>query len=540
MGTRARLSGLLHDRVGLALVLVVYAAIVAWALATDAFLHDEGLLTHLFAAITARDFPAAFFLQKTRPPISAIYAPFAAWGFTPFFVAHAVVGAVGIAMLRSAAIALGHKLPNVVAACVALSPLFVGGAVAGLSNTDAVAGLCAFAWLHAARRRELAAAGLVGALVFVRSELAVLAIVLAARAVLTRRWAVLPALAAFGVAYGLAGAIYHGDLLWQLRFPPALPEAMPGNPYWESHSGRVEVDDFVGTAVAITPLVPVLALVSWRWLNDLERIGIAFVVLFAGALVVLPMWRVFNFDQTPRYLLPVLPFVALAVGRVLERWWAGDVEVRRADTPVLAATAGLALAGALAAPHPTGLAAVGVVALALALARAGRGRVAVTLALALVLLGPMAFDDGAQIDRRSNAPHLTEMIDRLRELPSPPRDVYTNEPLLAVYLDRHDLLPSTRVHYLVQADQSFELDRLANADNGQRDALWAALAHDFYGEPVLPDALRPDAIEDGSIFALRLDARLDLALPPDVWDRHLVELHPGYGTVIARFEEVPR
>jgi hypothetical protein len=59
------------------------------------------------------------------------------------------------------------------------------------------------------------------------------------------------------------------------------------------------------------------------------------------------------------------------------------------------------------------------------------------------------------------------------------------------------------------------------------------------GTPVRADALRPEAIAQGSIFALRLDARLDLALPPEVWDPHLVVMHPGYGTTIARFEEVP-
>ena len=77
----------------------------------------------------------------------------------------------------------------------------------------------------------------------------------------------------------------------------------------------------------------------------------------------------------------------------------------------------------------------------------------------------------------------------------------------------------------------------ANPDNGQREALWAALEHDFYGTPVRSDALRPDAIEPGAIFALRRDERLDLALPPEIWDRHLTVLHPGYGSLIARFEE---
>jgi hypothetical protein len=532
-GVRAAPDWLARGRAGLGIVLAAYAALVAWALATDAFLNDEGLLTHLFAAITARDFPAAFFLQKTRPPIAALYAPFAAWGFTPFFVAHAVVGAAGILALRATAIASGHKLPNLVAGIVALSPLFHGGAVAGLSNTDAVVGCCVFAWLWAARKQEAVAAIVLGTLVFVRAELGVLVIVVAAFAIATRRWRVLAALPAFGVVYGLAGAAYHGDLLWQFHFPPALPEAMPGNPYWETHSGQAGATDLVGTAVALTPLIPLLTLTSWSRLTTIERIGIAFVVAFTAALVLLPMWRVFNFDQTPRYLLPVLPFVALAAGRVLDGWIEG-APPGRMETLALAAVAGLAFAGALDAPHPTGLAAVGLAALALAAARAGRARVALAIPTALVLVGPFFFADGARIDRLTMAPHLGEMVDRLAELPPAPRRVYTNEPLLAVYLARTGAVPWAEVYFIVQADQRFELERLANPGNGQRDALWAALQHDFYGVPTDAD---PDEVEPGSIFALRKDERLELALPPAVWDERLTVLHPGYGTVIARFGE---
>ena len=435
--------------------------------------------------------------------------------------------------MRAAAIALGHRLPNLVAGVVALSPLFFGGAVAGLSNTDAVAGCCVVAWLWAGRKHEVAAAIVVGALVFVRAELGVLAVVVAAHAVATRKWRVLAGLPAFGVVYGLAGAAYHGDLLWQLHFPPALPEAMPGNPYWATHSGEATATDLVGTAVALTPAVPLLALTRWSRLSTFERLGLGFVVAFTVALVALPMWRVFNFDQSPRYLLPVVPFVALAVGRVVEGWLAADAP-RRAETPALALVAGLAFAGALDAPHPTGLAAVGVAALALAAARAGRTGAAVGIPAVLVLLGPLSFADGAKIDRDTTAPHLGEMVDRLREMDAAPRHVYTNEPLLSVYLARSGVVPWAEVHFIVQADQRFELDRLANPDNGQRDALWAALRHGFYGVPVDPD---PTTVEPGSIFALRKDERLDLALPPDVWDAHLTVLHPGYGTVVARFEE---
>src|SRR5262249_52054146 len=92
-----------HDRMGteasrmmrwagwaLAVVFAI-AGIVDVVLARH--LHDEGLLTFYFARMTADDPIAAFFLQKTRPPISALYAPFAAIGPLAFGIAHVLVAA---------------------------------------------------------------------------------------------------------------------------------------------------------------------------------------------------------------------------------------------------------------------------------------------------------------------------------------------------------------------------------------------------------------------------------------------------------------
>src|SRR5690606_30060907 len=104
-----------------------------------------------------------------------------------------------------------------------------------------------------------------------------------------------------------------------------------------------------------------------------------------------------NFDQSPRYLLPILPFVALAIARVAECGWTGG----RATDPWLALAPLLAIAA-----HRTGgplapVFAVLAVAASVMLARIGRSSLAALLALALLATGPVAFSTGARLERRT-------------------------------------------------------------------------------------------------------------------------------------------
>ncbi len=529
MDARARLT---RGPAGLVLVLGLYFALAGSALQDGRYLHDEGLLTHLFALVAARAPAAGLFLQKSRPPISALYSAFSG-SLDLFFWAHITFGAVGITALWGAARALKHDAPIIAPALLALSPLYIGGAVAGLSNTDAVVGLCVFAWLYASDRRG-AAAVVLGVLPWIRAEVGVLALLFIADALRRRAWRELAALPMYGLLYGLAGIAYHRDVIWFLHYPPALPEPMPDNPYWADHGGAASLGDLVGTAVALTPVIPALALVRWRSLRRLERLGLVFCAAFAVALIVLPMWQVFNFDQSPRYLLPVVPFVALAVGRVAGGFMDELEEPGRFAVPALALLAALAYVAALSARHPTGLLAVTAVALALTAQRVNAHALAGTLLGVLALLGPGVFGDGGRIDTRSSAPHLAQMVDRLQEtVGDEPKVVYTNEPLLWASLSRTGTLPNVRVIYIVQEDQRFELERLANTRVGQRQALWSAMTPNAYGRPIHPDALRPDSVPIGAVFALSKDARLPLVMPPERWDGKLEVIRPGYDMMIS-------
>ena len=119
-----------------------------------------------------------------------------------------------------------------------------------------------------------------------------------------------------------------------------------------------------------------------------------------------------------------------------------------------------------------------------------------------------------------------------------PKVVYTNEPLLALSLQRSGRLPNVTVFYIVQEDQRFELERLANPHVGQREALWKAMEPNAYGRPIRPDALRPDTVPLGAVFALTKDARLPLVMPPQRWAGKLEVVRPGYDAMISlRVEE---
>jgi len=526
-------------RAAVVLLTLVYATLAGLAVHDGRYLHDEGLLTHLFASLVGREPAAAIFLQKARPPLALLYAPVAGLGLDAFLWAHVLVSALAVPLVAAAAQRLGHSRPELAAAVVAFSPMHVAAGAAGLMNADAVVGV-ALVMLLWASGRWLAAGVVMGALVWVRSELAVLALVLAGAALVhaPRQWRALAGLAAFPAVYGLLGAVYHEDLLWMLHFPPALAAPMEGNPFWEAHHAEASLPAVMAALLAISPAVALLG--TWRASSAgaVERAGLAFAVVFVAALVLLPRWRVFNFDLSPRYLLPALPLVALAVSRVAMQLGDGEGSTSGLRRGMgLGAFAGLALTVDRLGGGASALAAGALAAAAMALGGAGRPKLAHGLLGVLLGVGALAYGEGARIARIQHSPGLDPMLDRLREHPEwDGRAVYTNEPLLHAALERsagQRGMPRVTVHYLVQADQLHELTSLTNPANGQRQALLDALHQGFYGVPVLPEALDPAQVPADAVFVLREDPRLDLVMPPATWSSRLQVVHPGVGITIA-------
>lgn len=345
----------------------------------------------------------------------------------------------------------------------------------------------------------------------------------------------------FPCAYLLVGALYHGAPLWFLSFPPALPEPMPDNPYWQAHAGTIESAELNGILLGLTPILPLLGLMPLSALSAFERRGLVFVGLFVGALVLMPMAQVFNFDQTPRYFLPVLPFLALGGARAVERWTDATPE-RIGSTVALAGAVIVAFGVRHATGDPALLAAVGLCAGAMTLARFGQPTAARIVVVATVLAGPVVFADATGLLRSRESPHLEEMVTRL-EAHAPAdgrRRVYTNEPLLASYLQRQHRLPWAEVHYVVQADQEYELERLTNHDNGQREAMWRAFDRSFYGTLVRGSAFTPASVPLAALLTFTMDPRLEMIMPSGQWASAIEVRSPGYGAWIAERVERPK
>lgn len=543
------------SRAAVVVLTLAYVVLAGLAVYDDRFLHDEGLLTHLLAALVGRAPAATVFLQKARPPLALLYAPIASAGLGPFLWVHVLVSAAAVPLVAATARQLGHTRPELAAAVVAFSPMYIAAGAAGLMNADAVVGvaLVLLAW---ARARWLAAGVVMGALVWVRSELAVLALVLAGAALLRRprEWRALVGLAAFPLVYGIAGAIYHGDVVWMLWFPPALAEPMADNPFWQAQQAEASLPLVMAAVLAITPAVACLGVWRASSASAVERAALVFAVVLVVALVVLPRWRVFNFDLSPRYLLPVLPALALAVGRLADGLGpgqphaTGDAMAHDAAATGLRRGVGLGVFAVLAllterlGGGSPALVACAIVAIAMAVGGAGRLRLAHAILAGLLALGAVNYGDGARIARAQCSGELDPWVERLREHPEwAGRSIYTNEPLLAAYLERSGDRPGFAVHYLVQADQLHELTALSNPTNGQRQALLVALRQGFYGTPVFPEELDPRTVPAGTIFMLRDDPRLPLVMPPERWSPWLRVADPGLdGSVTVMREEAER
>ena len=304
------------------LLAALFAAAGLLAVRANTFLNNEGILTWIFAGEVSEWPLDGLFFLKLRPPLSFFYAPAAVLGLTPFLCVHAVLAATAIPLLASLARRFGHRSPNLPALLLGLSPLFVGAAPAGVQNSDALLALLALIWLLETGRPS--AAGLLLTLIVLsRIEVAFFGVALAAYAVATpgaRRFVV--AAAALAALYALAGAVYHGDLLWPLHYP-AFPTANTAVlPEARAHYGG-DLKDLVATVLALTPAIPIGLWASWRRAPRLEAVVCWAALAYVFAIRVLPLFDLVYVDASPRYVLPALPYLCLTVSRGVERWGSG-------------------------------------------------------------------------------------------------------------------------------------------------------------------------------------------------------------------------
>ncbi len=517
---------LLTDPAAVALVTTMYVIAGVVFVLSDYTLNDEGLLTHYWANWALRDFVPVFFLQKVHPVLCALYAAVSAGGVRATLLAHVVVAATAMPMLASVARSLGHRLPNVSVLIVALSPLYFYGGAAGFSNTDGIVGICLVLYLLCRRRSPLAAGLVVGVLPWVRFELGVFCAVMGLYALLSKRDRPLVlGMALFPLSYIGTGILYHHDAFWVVHFPGSAPFD-PGNPVYGSQ--LIGVRYFLEPAMALTPAAALAAMLPVGRLRPVERALLAHAVLAMLTMNVLPIFRVGNFGAAPRYLMLLLPALALLVGRALEPLWEGEC-------PALASLLGTALLVVWLATRCLDARATQILligyALVLAAAWLGVGILVAAIAAVLVAAGPvlpLRTDVGRAMDTKYLDPMVAWLETHSSQIAGP---IYTNVQLLAPTLERR--LPAADVYLMAGIDMAREIVMLTNPDNGQRERILRLCAIDLYGKMLLPP-ISPEDLPGNALLVLRPGVRLPLLLPAALWTPRLEPLADTPDYVIAR------
>lgn len=514
-----------------------YVAVGAWLLFGRAITHDEGLATYFFARYVGEDFLPAFFCQKFKPVVAAFYAPWAAFGLRPFLVAHVLVGAAGIVLAGRAARAFGIGASGLAAAVVAFSPVYLVGGPLGLSNVDGVVALCLVLVLYARDRDGWAWPLLLGALPWIRYELAVfVAIWLAWDLLDRRRWSVVAWAAAFPAVYLAAGALYHRDLLWAIHFPPSAPP-QGSNRLWSSVHASGSLGHIVARIDLVTPLVAAALLAPWKSLRGPERAAAACGAVYLLALNALPSFQIVNFDYSPRYSLEVLPVVALLVARVAGAWRERPAWGAWADAAVVAAVLLVAYRVRVTTGSSIEIALAVLLAATVVVGRTLSARAATAALCALALAAPAVMWSRLQDHGYGTSPLLEGASDWVRGHPEAVSGhrVYTDISCLASFMDTTGVT-GIDVRYLEGADQAYEIAALTDGRNGQRDAIQRLVGRTFYARPEILGDARARDLPDGSLFVLSQDARLQSRLSADV-RRHLRELLADRGLHVLALQQ---
>ena len=509
------------------LLAAAFAAAGIVAVQLRIFLNNEGVFTWMFAGLTSESPLELIFLLKARPPISLLYAPVAAIGFTPFLWAHVLVSALALPLTAGLARRIGHPRPLLAALLVASSPMFFAGAVAGVQNSEAVVGVVAVAWLLS-RGQPLAAGLLLGVVVIARVETAVFALALVAWSLRTPDWRrLLPGLVLLPALFALAGAVYHGDLLWPLHYPSSLFDNPAVSPEARARYGGTP-DDLVDTLLGLTPALGLLLWLPWRAGTALERTLVGAAIAFLIAIRILPFTHLVYVDASPRYVLPALPFLALGMARAADAlpaagrgtlwraallvgggaWLATAMpEVARSVWAAVGLAVGPALL-ALATPSAA-LPALAAAALALTVAATVVPRALPLLWNPHLLLGGRA----RQLDEASA--WITANL-------PPGAVVVTDVHLLARWMDDQGA-PPVDLRHVIEPDMRYEARALTNPATRQYEAIFGTRRF-FYAPWIVVEDI--EALPGEVYFVMRTDrltrSTVQLGAPFDrvEWERH--------------------
>lgn len=468
---------------------------------------DEGYLTFMGAHLVARAPRAGIFFQKIHPSASALLAPFAAFGWRAFLVAHAAFAGLAVYLLGRAARRLTPHAPWAASLFLATSPMFLLSAATGQSNSTAVFFFAAsLVLLDGAPVARLAAGALAAAGLWSRYEQAPYLLALVGFDALGRRRG--HALAAFvttTLAYLAAGALYHHNLAWLLTRPPVLLHETAPTTMTELARGREGVASLLTSLALALPLGTVaLSLRVGALSPELRGLAATLALSLAVQLVLPQLGGLFNYDYTARYFLCHLPAAALLAAATL-----APGSSPRTCAPLAAAGAALGLwlrAGG------QGVAAALWLAAPWLLSRAPRRGVAMVALAAVGTVGASFV-----VWRHTSAipvDGLTAAADLVRRAPADV-PVYTNAHQLQALLDARG--DARRVRFLVGYDMVMELaEELGGRRTAQSDAVFGEMGPVMYGRALWPCEM-PHAPAVGSLLVLAESERSAEVYDLDAW-----------------------
>jgi hypothetical protein len=478
-------------------VVLVLGLVAFWVALSGTFVDDEGWLTFVGAKVIWEEPVAALFLQKIHPTLSVLYAPFAAIGWKTFLAVHVLFG-VGAVFLAGATARRWTGNGWIAAIVMAGSPIFFVSVVSGQSNSTGIFFLALTLFLYRPEPKWSLASGLVAGLtIWTRYEQIPYLLGLLFHAVLRRRdWRFALGFFCIPGLFVIAGAIYHGSLLWLLEYPPNNVASTPGSA--EFLVGKMEIspklftDGFYALCLVcplwVLPILPRLrsAPAMVRLMAGLY--GLLFFLMFV--LPVVGHW--FNFEPTTRYLLNLLLPLAIVSSWVLSTRPTAD---RNRIIGLLVCFAALLFylwreegVWLVLAPIPVAI-------LALSMPR----RLGVAIVVVALLSTPAwtlltrIDDQGLETSRRYRP--IVEILEA-----APDATVYTDVPGIGMFMEINGY--GDRVHMLVPYDIPVELNQLLNQTNGQSQKIWSALQPYIYGGALWACQF-PHRVEKGALLILR-------------------------------------
>jgi hypothetical protein len=483
-------------------LVVGYVVMGFSALADDRYLDDEGILTHLYADFLRRDFTATFFWLKSHPALALLNLPGAALGLNGFFVLHVLIGAAGVLCIAIAARRAGIREVGIAPLALATSPLYVAGGASGIANVDGAAVAAGALALCLGPSPGIVAGLVAGTLPFVRFELALLTLSLALIGVRTARGGrFLAGIAAVPLGYVAAGALYHGNLLWFIDFPPAWGQWDPASFAVVAASVQSVSAGALVRSVGVTlPALPLLLLLPYGrgTLRPFEAPLLAYVIVFVPAITLLPFARVaFGFND--RYYLTALPAVALLAACAADRI---PEHAGRSRLPRALAAIACAVAAAVAAAWA--LAGVALATAVIVAAGAGVAAGPALTAVSAVMLVGLA----ATLPRGYRGhPQMETVTHWLRDHRAEvgERPIYTNLKLLHAFASRSGGAPGFDIEGLIQPDMRKELLDWSNAENGQRARIWRLAQEAEYLLGADPVDIVEGRVPSGALLVLNTD-----------------------------------